>query len=220
MKTLYKLYYQLLQKLKILDFTLLLALRIYLAPIFIIAGLAKFNSFSDTANWLGNSEWGLGLPFPTLMTALVIFAELVGGFALLFGFLTRFFSVSLIISMAVAGFAVHLKNGWFAIASSEGETSIASFWANLGFSSAQNSVANAPQVAERLEKARTILQEHGNYEWLTEFGNFVILNNGMEFSITYLIMLLPLLFYGAGKYVSIDYYLAKFFNQKLGLKNE
>lgn len=214
MKKIITLYHCIINQLKRLDFIGLLALRIYLAPIFIVAGLAKLHSFSDTANWLGNSEWGLGLPFPTLMTALVIFAELVGGFALLAGLFTRFFSVSLIISMAVAGFAVHLKNGWFAIASSEGETSIASFWANVGFSSAQNSVANAPQVAERLEKARAILQEHGNYEWLTEFGNFVILNNGMEFSITYLIMLLPLLFYGAGNYVGVDYYLNKFLNKK------
>lgn len=215
MKKIIALYQTFINQLKRLDFIGLLALRIYLAPIFIIAGLAKLNSFNDTAQWLGNSEWGLGLPFPTLMTALVILAELVGGFALLFGLLTRFFSILLIITMAVAGFAVHLKNGWFAIASSDGATSIASFWANVGFSSAQNSVANAQEVAQRLDKAKEILQTHGNYDWLTEYGNFVILNNGMEFAITYLIMLLPLLFYGAGNYVSLDYYLNKFFYKKL-----
>lgn len=215
MKKIIALYQTFINQLKRLDFIGLLALRIYLAPIFIIAGLAKLNSFNDTAQWLGNSEWGLGLPFPVLMTALVILAELVGGFALLFGLLTRFFSILLIITMAVAGFAVHLKNGWFAIASSDGATSIASFWANVGFSSAQNSVANAQEVAQRLDKAKEILQTHGNYDWLTEYGNFVILNNGMEFAITYLIMLLPLLFYGAGNYVSLDYYLNKFFYKKL-----
>lgn len=220
MKKIYQLYYQFLQKLKCLDFTLLLALRIYLAPIFVIAGLAKLNSFSDTANWLGNSDWGLGLPFPELMTALVIFAELVGGLALLFGFLTRFFSVSLIIAMLVATFKVHLKNGWFAIAPSDATTSTAVFWDKLGFTSAQHSLTNSTEVAQRLDKAKELLQTHGNYDWLTETGNFVILNNGVEFSVTYLIMLLPLLFYGAGNYVSVDYYVAKFFNQKLGLKNE
>lgn len=214
MKKIIALYQTFINQLKRLDFIGLLALRIYLAPIFIIAGLAKLNSFNDTAQWLGNSEWGLGLPFPVLMTTLVILAELVGGFALLFGLLTRFFSILLIITMAVAGFAVHLKNGWFAIASSDGATSIASFWANVGFSSAQNSVANAQEVAQRLNKAKEILQTHGNYDWLTEYGNFVILNNGMEFAITYLIMLLPLLFYGAGNYVSLDYYLNKFLNKK------
>ncbi|UXZ05571.1 HvfX family Cu-binding RiPP maturation protein [Moraxella nasicaprae] len=214
MKKIIALYQTFINQLKRLDFIGLLALRIYLAPIFIIAGLAKLNSFNDTAQWLGNSEWGLGLPFPALMTALVILAELVGGFALLFGLLTRFFSILLIITMAVAGFAVHLKNGWFAIASSDEATSIASFWANVGFSSAQNSVTNAQEVAQRLDKAKEILQTHGNYDWLTEYGNFVILNNGMEFAITYLIMLLPLLFYGAGNYVSLDYYLNKFLNKK------
>lgn len=213
-------YCQILQKLKCLDVVLLLALRVYLAPIFIVAGLAKLNSFHDTANWLGNSEWGLGLPFPVLMTALVIFAELIGGFALLFGIFTRFFSISLIIAMLVATFKVHLKNGWFAIAPSDGATSTAIFWDKLGFNSASQSLANSAEVASRIEKAKEILQTHGNYDWLTQTGNFVILNNGVEFSVTYLIMLLPLLIYGAGNYVSVDYYLTKFFRKKLGINDE
>lgn len=219
MKKLCTVYQTLICQLKRLDFILPLALRLYLAPIFIIAGLSKLNGFNDTANWLGNSDWGLGLPFPVLMTTLVIFAELIGGFALLFGVFTRFFSVSLIIAMLVAIIKVHLKNGWFAIAPSDKSTSIAIFWDKLGFDSAKHSLANSTDVAVRLDKAKEILQTHGNYDWLTEMGNFVILNNGVEFAVTYLIMLLPLLFYGAGNYVSIDYYLAKFFNQKLGLKN-
>lgn len=210
MKTAFQFYERSIEKFKSLDFIGLFLLRIYLAPIFIVAGFAKLNSFSDTANWLGNAEWGLGLPFPELMTALVIFAELVGGFALLLGIFTRFFSVSLLIAMAVAAIKVHLSQGWFAIAPSDGSTSIASFWAKLGFASAEQSLANSAEVAVRLEKAKEILQTHGNYEWLTETGNFVILNNGIEFSATYFIMLLPLLFYGAGKYVSLDYFLAKF----------
>ena len=53
-----------------------------------------------------------------------------------------------------------------------------------------------------------ILQEHGNYEWLTQNGNIVILNNGIEFATTYFIMLLGLFFIGAGKYFSVDYWLA------------
>lgn len=202
-------YDRFIHKLKSLDFTLLLALRIYLAPIFIVAGLNKLNSFNATSEWLGNSNWGLGLPFAPLMTALVIFAELIGGFALLFGVFTRLFSIMLIITMAVAGWTVHLKNGWFAIASSEAGTSTALFWSKLGFGSANESLNNAQEVALRLEKAREILQEHGNYEWLTDMGNFVILNNGVEFAVTYLIMLLPLLFYGAGNYVSVDYFFKK-----------
>jgi uncharacterized membrane protein YphA (DoxX/SURF4 family) len=53
------------------------------------------------------------------------------------------------------------------------------------------------------------LQEHGNYDWLTEYGNFVVLNNGIEFAATYFVMLLALFFIGGGKYLSIDYWLAR-----------
>ena len=47
-----------------------------------------------------------------------------------------------------------------------------------------------------LAQQKVILRKHGNYSWLTEKGNFVILNNGIEFAATYLIMLLSLLVYG------------------------
>lgn len=49
----------------------------------------------------------------------------------------------------------------------------------------------------------------GRYNYITELGDPVILNNGMEFSATYFIMLLALLIYGGGKYVSVDYWLKK-----------
>ena len=48
-------------------------------------------------------------------------------------------------------------------------------------------------------------------EWLTENGGFVVLNNGIEFAATYLIMLLVLFFIGGGKYVSLDYWIAQRF---------
>ncbi len=66
---------------------------------------------------------------------------------------------------------------------------------------------------ERLDMAKNILREHGNYSWLTENGSFVILNNGIEFASTYFIMLLALFFIGAGRYVSVDYWLAKKYRQ-------
>ncbi|MDP7658904.1 MAG: hypothetical protein QGF77_03055 [Candidatus Thalassarchaeaceae archaeon] len=40
-------------------------------------------------------------------------------------------------------------------------------------------------------------------------GPVVILNNGIEFAITYFVMLLSLFFTGAGRFVSIDYWIAK-----------
>ncbi|HHC74717.1 MAG TPA: DoxX family membrane protein, partial [Thiothrix sp.] len=50
-----------------LDFLAPLALRLYLAPIFWIAGTNKLNEFDSIVEWFGNAEWGLGLPFPFLM---------------------------------------------------------------------------------------------------------------------------------------------------------
>ena len=57
-----------------------------------------------------------------------------------------------------------------------------------------------------MERAKDILREHGNYDWLTEKGSFVILNNGIEFATTYFIMLMVLFFWGGGRYLSLDYY--------------
>lgn len=207
MRKIVTVYDSLIEKINTLDFLFLFLVRVYLAPIFIIAGLSKLRSFHDTVQWFGNNEWGLGLPFAPLLVVLVIIAELVGGFALLLGLFTRFFSASLCITMLVAAYKVHWQNGWFAIASTESSTSIASFWAAVGFENAKQSLLNTEQVAERLDVAREILRVHGDYEWLTQTGQFVILNNGIEFAITYFIILLPLLFYGAGRYLSVDYYL-------------
>lgn len=37
-----------------LDFLPLFAIRLYLAPVFIMAGLTKYRSFDDTAQWFGS----------------------------------------------------------------------------------------------------------------------------------------------------------------------
>jgi len=70
-------------------------------------------------------------------------------------------------------------------------------------------IAETPESAERLAAANSLLQQHGNFEWLSGSGEFVILNNGIEFAATYFIMLLALFFIGAGKYFSIDYWIAR-----------
>lgn len=181
-----------------------LALRLYLAPIFWMAGMSKLNAFDSTVEWFGNSDWGLGLPFPFLMALLATATELIGAVLLTLGLLTRLISIPLIITMLVAILSVHWDNGWQAIAD-----------ANAPFANAQ--VLAAP---EKLERAREILQAHGNYEWLTASGKFVILNNGIEFAATYLIMLLTLAGLGGGKYHSLDYWLSLYSNRQcLSLKN-
>jgi putative oxidoreductase len=189
-----------------LDFLAPLALRLFLAPIFISAGLTKAASFESTVAWFGNPDWGLGLPLPWLMAFLATATELVGGLMLLFGVATRFIAIPLMFTMLVAIFSVHWGSGWFAIAPSSADTSMAKPLAAVGFPGASESLANSEEVGKRLAAAKDILREDGNYAWLSAKGNFVVLNNGIEFGVTYFIMLLSLFFSGAGRYVSVDYW--------------
>jgi uncharacterized membrane protein YphA (DoxX/SURF4 family) len=170
-----------------------LAIRLYLVPIFWMAGTHKLADFSGTVEWFGNSDWGLGLPLPWLMAFLATGAELVGAVLLALGLFTRLISIPLMITMIVAAVTVHLPNGWQAIAD-----------ANAPFANAQVLAS-----VDKITAAREILQAHGNYDWLTASGNFVILNNGIEFAVTYLIMLLALVKLGGGRYISLDYWLIK-----------
>jgi putative oxidoreductase len=131
-------------------------------------------------------------------------AELVGGIFLLLGLATRWVSIPLMVTMLVAAFSVHWPNGWAAIAD-------ASSWMSDGTIMLSEMVMNAP---DKLATAKAILQEHGNYKWLTSSGKFVVLNNGIEFAMTYFIMLLSIFFTGGGKYTSVDFFLAKKFIAK------
>ncbi|WP_372780199.1 DoxX family protein [Litorivivens sp.] len=192
--------------LKHLDGLALLAIRLFLAPIMIAAGMTKWRNFDSTVQWFGNAEWGLGLPAPELMAGLATGTELFGGFLLLFGLAVRWVSIPLMVTMFVAATEVHLENGWFAIAPSDPTTSSAKLLADVGIPAAEDSLKNSLEVGARLERAKDILREHGNYDWLTEKGSFVILNNGIEFATTYFIMLMVLFFWGGGRYLSLDYY--------------
>lgn len=179
------------------DFLGPLALRLYLVPVFWVAGTNKLDGFENVVNWFGNSDWGLGLPFPTLMASLAVGSEVIGAVALLIGLGVRWMSVPLMVTMLVAMFTTHWHNGWQAIADPM------SPFAN----------ENAGGAIDRLSKAKDLLKEHGNYDWLTETGNFVVSNNGIEWAATYFVMLLALFFTGAGK-ASLDHFVAGFFNKK------
>lgn len=192
-----------------LDFIAPLLLRLFLAPVFISAGLNKLLAFDSTVEWFGNADWGLGLPLPWLMAFLAVATELLGGVFLLLGLATRYIAVPLMVTMLVAAFAVHWDNGWYAIAPSDPATSMSQPLAAIGVPGAEASLQNSEEVSKRLDAARGLLQEHGHYNWLTETGPFVVLNNGIEFAATYFIMLLSLFFTGAGRYLSVDYWLGK-----------
>lgn len=182
-------------KAKTLDFLAPLALRLYLVPILWMAGSKKFANFSSTADWFGNEDWGLGLPAPYLLVFLVALVEVLGALFLLIGFGVRLISIPLMITMLIAGILVHLKNGWLAIAEGTGIFA----------------TERTEGAIERLGIAKNLLKDYGNYDWLTENGSVVILNNGIEFSATYFIMFLVLFFMGAGNYVSVDYWLKRKF---------
>jgi len=176
------------------DFLGPLALRLYLVPIFWMAGSKKMADIESTAAWFGNPDWGLGLPFPELMAWMAALTEAGGAILLFFGLAVRWISIPLMITMVVAAVTVHLQNGWLAIA--EGS----------GFFSSDRTAG----AIDRLDRAKAILQEHANYDWLTENGSIVVLNNGIEFAATYTIMLLVLFFSGPGK-ASVDYFISKKF---------
>jgi len=177
------------------DWVAPLALRLYLAPVFWVAGTNKWHGFENTVAWFGNPDWGLGLPFPTLLAGMATGAEIIGAVCLLLGLAVRWASIPLLTTMAVAALTSHLENGWQAVADPMSPFP----------------PADIAEAMERLSKAKSLLKEHGNYDWLTESGNFVISNNGIEWAVTYFVMLLPLLFIGGGKYVSMDYWIAKKF---------
>jgi len=170
------------------DFLAPLALRLYLVPVFWVAGTNKLTGFGDMVAWFGNPDWGLGLPVPWLMAGLATAAEVGGAICLLLGLAVRWVSIPLMITMIVAMVTVHGKNGWQAVADPMSPFA----------------PANIEGAQERLEAARSLLQEHGNYQWLTETGQFVILNNGIEWAATYFVMLLALFFIGGGRWVSVD----------------
>lgn len=217
MQSLVSMYYQfhhwLFGKLRHLSGLPILLIRLYLGPIFIIAGLNKFANMGDIISWFGNPDWGLGLPMPALMAYLATFTEIIGGWALVLGIGVRWVSVPLMITMIVAAVTSHWDNGWSAIASGNAGTGVGKFWAWFGLSDSVANTAAADEVASRVSKAREILADNGNIKWLNAKGNFVILQNGIEFAATYFIMLFALLFSGGGKYFSLDYWLNKYFSQ-------
>lgn len=176
-----------------LDFLAPLALRIYLAPIFILAGSNKL-AYADN---LGPYFASLGIPAPELMVYVAALTELLGGIALLAGVAVRWFALPLMFTMVVAAATAHWDNGWHALP--ETELQVPWEW--------RSDLIDEGTI--RKEEARDILREHGNYERLTSAGSITILKNGIEFAATYFIMLLALFFTGAGRWFSLDYWIAR-----------
>lgn len=188
-----------------LDFVAPVLLRLYLVPVFFVAGSNKWNPFADggtlnpaeglkdVANWFGNPDWGLGLPAPLLMAVLAWSAEYLGAIALALGVAVRWTCIPLMFTMIVAATTVHWDHGWQAIHDPK----------------SPHASENVDAAMERLGRAKSILKEHGNYGWLTEHGSIVSSNNGIEWAATYFVMLLALFFLGGGRFLSVDYWIAR-----------
>lgn len=195
MNALVRVYQSGLVYLSTLDFSAPLLFRIYLAPIFILAGFNKLQNVENVGYWFAS----LGIPAPELMAWVAGMTELIGGILLLVGLAVRFITLPLMFTMFVAAITAHWQFGWHVLP--EAELTVPWEWRNDLIS----------EAAIRKERAIDILREHGNYHWLSETGGITVLKNGIEFAATYFIMLLALLFTGAGRYVSADYWLAQKF---------
>ena len=97
-----------LESLQGLDFVGLFLLRIYLFFVLWYAGIGKVDTVDKFSGYLGTLE----VPFPEIVSWLVIIFEAGGAVLLLIGLFVRWVSVSLMVIMFFAGYLVHYDNGW------------------------------------------------------------------------------------------------------------
>lgn len=176
--------FRILDTFKIFDFLAPLAMRLYLVPILWYAGSKKFDDVSKVTQWF---DEGLHLSHPETLAYLVTYTELIGALFLLFGFAVRIISIPLMILMATAAYSVHLAHGWYYISPETSEASI------------------------RLHNFMEWLQHYfpGRHAYITELAQPAMIQAGVEHAVTYFIMALTLFFIGGGRYVSVDYWIAK-----------
>jgi len=189
-------------------------LRLILAPVLIAAGWEKLTG----ENWFAFAMDSFPFPFNVLPADiswfLASYTEFFGGILLLLGLGTRLVAIPLAVTMFVAAYGVHLDNGWAAIApSNPPQVCIPATQEHLDATAFERYIKcynvneRTIEAAKRLDRAKSILREHGNYSYLNGSGSIVKLNSGIEFAAIYLAMLLALMIIGGGRYFSLDYYL-------------
>ena len=204
------LYHQVFSRIHHLDGVASLLLRLILAPVLINAGLMKITGNNWFASRLDDFPFPFNILPPDFSWWLAATTEFGGGIALLLGLGTRIIAIPLAVTMFVAAYAVHLDNGWAAIAPSR-PAAVCLEGSEAGFFEraikCQKVNARTVEASKRLAEAKAILREHGDYRYLNGSGALVKLNNGIEFAAIYLAMLLALVIIGGGRYLSLDYYL-------------
>ena len=168
-----------------LNFLPPLLIRLYLATVFWVAGTTHIGMQGEITHLLGSA----GFPLPVFFAQLLVGVEIIGAIFLLVGFAVRWICVPLIISVVMAAIFVHWSNGWLYIVT-EG---------NSGLFYTDKTV----EAYQRLGEIKQLLQENK----ITDTTNLVVLNDGVEITAIYFIMLLTLFFMGAGRYFSIDYFI-------------
>ena len=141
-----------------------LLLRLILGPVLIAAGWEKLTG----DNWFGYQLDSFPFPFnvlpPELSWFLASWTEFLGGILLLAGLGTRLVAIPLAVTMFVAAWAVHLDNGWPAIAPSKpAAVCIAGTEAHRGSNVFERYIKcygvneRTIEASKRLARARTIL---------------------------------------------------------------
>ena len=194
-----------------------IALRLILGPVMMAAGWEKMHG----DNWFAFSLDSFPFPFnilpPELSWFLAKYTEFFGGMLLLVGLFTRGISAMLIVVMFVAAYSVHWDNGWAAVAPSNPDAvciadspAAAEAGAMDRWLKCLNVNERTIEASERLSRAKSILREHGNFQYLNGSGSIVKLNSGIEFAMMYMVMLAALVIIGGGRYLSLDFWLGLF----------
>jgi putative oxidoreductase len=85
--------------------------RVVVGGVFLAHGIQKF--FAYGLHGVAGAFASMGVPVPAVTSALVAVVELLGGAALILGFMTRWAAALNGFDMIVAILLVHLKNGFF-----------------------------------------------------------------------------------------------------------
>ncbi len=130
---------------------------------------------------------------------------LVCGGLLWLGCLTRLAALALGVALLLTQIVPHSGAGWFGQVPAVQDNYLA-VWAGWGIDAAQHSRERSVGVAQRLEKANSILRSQSNHRWITEYGELSVNADGIERPVLYGLLLLVLVLHGGGRFTSLDYW--------------